>query len=120
MSDKTLASRHCSPCGLGTPPMSPEEANRQLAGVPRWKITRTEDNILQLRREFHFTDFRQAFALAYKVAALAEREDHHPELHVEWGRTAVVWWTHKVNGLHENDFIMAAKTDRLAELAKST
>ncbi len=112
MSDK-LAGKRCEPCELGSGSLPAEEINRLITEVPRWKKIRT-DGVDQLRREFHFQDFRQAFAFSYKVAALAERENHHPAMLVEWGKVTVTWWTHKINGLHENDFVMAAKTDKVA------
>jgi len=112
MSDK-LAGKHCEPCSIGGHPMASEDVNQLITEVPRWKKV-SVDGVDQLRREFHFKDFRQAFAFCYKVAALAEREDHHPAMLVEWGKVTVTWWTHKVNGLHENDFVMAAKTDKVA------
>ncbi|MEX1198026.1 MAG: 4a-hydroxytetrahydrobiopterin dehydratase [Pseudohongiellaceae bacterium] len=115
MSEEVLAQRHCEPCSLGGKPLSPEESNRLLTGIPRWKKVRNDEGIEQLHRAFHFRDFKEAFNFAYKVAAMAEREDHHPALLVEWGQATVTWWTHKIGGLHENDFIMAAKTDRVAD-----
>jgi len=118
MSDESLARRHCEPCSLGGKPLSEEEVGQLLPGTPRWKKTRNDEGIEQLQRVFHFRDFREAFNFAYKVAALAEREDHHPALLVEWGQVSVTWWTHKIGGLHENDFIMAAKTDRIALTAE--
>lgn len=117
MSEETLARRHCEPCSLGGKPLPDEESNRLLTETPRWKKERNREGVEQLRRTFHFSDFREAFNFAYKIAALAEREEHHPALLVEWGQVTVTWWTHKIGGLHENDFIMAAKTDRIAEVA---
>lgn len=107
-----LAQQHCQPCSIGTRPLPPEESNRLLASVPRWKKVQV-DATDQIKRDFHFRDFREGFTFAYKVAALAERENHHPRMTVEWGLVSVSWWTHKINGLHQNDFIMAAKTDKL-------
>jgi 4a-hydroxytetrahydrobiopterin dehydratase len=71
------------------------------------------DGIQRLRRAFSFGDFAQALEFTKKVGELAEEERHHPALLTEWGRTTVTSWTHKINGLHRNDFIMAAKTDEL-------
>ncbi len=114
MSDN-LAGQHCEPCSLGGQPMSQEEIDQKITEVPRWQKTKSEEGEDQLRREFHFPDFKQAFSFAYKLAALAERENHHPAILVEWGKVTVTWWTHKIGGLHQNDFIMAAKTDTIAE-----
>lgn len=120
MSEESLARRHCEPCSLGGRPLSEDESNRLLPRTPRWQKVLNEARIEQLRRVFHFSDFKSAFSFAYKVAALAERENHHPALLVEWGQVTVTWWTHKIAGLHENDFIMAAKTDRIAEVSNQS
>jgi len=72
-----------------------------------------KDGIKRLERVFRFEDFAEAMAFTEKVAGIAESEGHHPALLTEWGRVTVTWWTHKIRGLHKNDFIMAAKTDML-------
>ena len=72
-----------------------------------------QDGIKRLERVFKFPDFAQALAFTDKVGELAEAEGHHPAILTEWGKVTVTWWTHKVKGLHRNDFIMAAKTDPL-------
>jgi len=110
---RTLYEQHCEPCTLGTPAMLPEDSNRLLASVPRWKKTSVEGNEA-IRREFHFRDFKEAAEFSHKIGMLAEREQHHPVITLEWGKVTVTWWTHKANGLHPNDFIMAAKTDLIA------
>jgi len=84
-----------------------------LARVPAWSLERDGETPRLLRR-FRFANFAQALAFANRVGASADAEDHHPEITVEWGRVTVRWWTHVAHGLHPNDFIMAAKTDRLA------
>jgi len=71
------------------------------------------DGVQRLRREFRFADFRQAMDFAVQVGELAEREQHHPDLQLSWGRVVVETWTHKIRGLHRNDFILAAKIDAL-------
>ena len=71
------------------------------------------DGIKRLRRAFKFKDFREAMQFTNRVGELAEQEDHHPAILTEWGKVTVTWWTHKIKGLHRNDFIMAAKTDSL-------
>jgi 4a-hydroxytetrahydrobiopterin dehydratase len=76
-------------------------------------VTDAEIGIKRLRRVFSLDDFAQALEFTKKVGELAEEEGHHPALLTEWGRTTVTWWTHKIKGLHRNDFIMAAKTDEL-------
>ncbi len=80
--------------------------------VAEWKLLEL-DGIMRLQRVFAFDDFAQALAFTASVGALAEKEGHHPALLTEWGRTTVTWWTHKIRGLHRNDFILAAKTDEL-------
>jgi 4a-hydroxytetrahydrobiopterin dehydratase len=81
--------------------------------VSDWELVEV-DGIQRLRRVFSFDDFAQALEFTNKVGKLAEAERHHPALLTEWGRTTVTWWTHKIKGLHRNDFIMAAKTDEIA------
>lgn len=108
-----LSRQRCQPCQLGSRPLPHEDVTRLLSTVPRWKKL-SVDNMERIQREYHFKDFRSGFDFAYKLAALSERENHHPTLFIEWGQVTVTWWTHKVNGLHLNDFIMAAKTDLLA------
>jgi 4a-hydroxytetrahydrobiopterin dehydratase len=111
--DLPLSRQHCSPCQLGTRAMLPADVSVHLSKVPRWKKV-TTDNMDRIQREYHFKDFRAAADFVYKLAALADREDHHPAVAIEWGQVTVTWWTHRANGLHTNDFIMAAKTDLLA------
>ncbi len=79
--------------------------------VPEWRLT--DDGIMRLDRTFQFSNFGDAIAFADKVGVQAETEGHHPRLIVEWGRVNVAWWTHKIRGLHRNDFIMSAKTDEI-------
>jgi 4a-hydroxytetrahydrobiopterin dehydratase len=92
--------------------MTDAEVEKFHLQVPDWQ-TIQRDDIERLERQFKFKDFAKALAFTNKVGQLAEAEDHHPSLLTEWGRVTVTWWTHKIKGLHENDFIMAAKTDQL-------
>lgn len=71
------------------------------------------EGIKRLQRVFKLKDYAEALALANRIAAIAEEEDHHPLITLEWGRVTVQWWTHVITGLHKNDFIMAARTDEL-------
>jgi 4a-hydroxytetrahydrobiopterin dehydratase len=80
--------------------------------VPDWQIVERE-SIHRLERIFKFKNFVQALAFTHRVGELAESEGHHPAILTEWGKVTVTWWTHKIRGLHRNDFIMAAKTDQL-------
>ena len=84
--------------------------------VPEWQIIE-RDGVKQLERVFQFPDFVQALAFTNRVGAIAEAEGHHPALLTEWGKVTVTWWTHKIKGLHRNDFIMAAKTDEVYVVA---
>jgi 4a-hydroxytetrahydrobiopterin dehydratase len=106
-----LAQRHCEPCRGGTPPLK-GAALAELEGKlhPDWRVVDQH----HLERTFRFPDFRQALAFTNRVGELAEAEDHHPDLHLSWGKVRMEVWTHKIDGLTENDFILAAKTDRLA------
>jgi len=94
--------------------MTDAEIEKFHLQVPNWQ-TIQRDGIKRLERQFKFKDFAKALAFTNKVGQLAEAEDHHPSLLTEWGRVTVTWWTHKIKGLHQNDFIMAAKTDQLYE-----
>jgi len=88
------------------------EVAELLPQVPDWELVEV-DGIRRLTRIFPADDFAQALEFTNAVGELAEAEGHHPALLTEWGRTTVTWWTHKIRGLHRNDFIMAAKTDEL-------
>lgn len=81
-----------------------------LPQVPEWELV-VVDEISRLQRVFKLKNYAEALAFTNKIAAIAEEEDHHPLIVLEWGRVTVQWWTHVVKGLHQNDFIMAAKTD---------
>ncbi|GBC78666.1 Putative pterin-4-alpha-carbinolamine dehydratase [bacterium HR08] len=109
---KPLAEMKCEACRGDVPPLSDAEIAALAPQVPEWAIVE-RDGIKRLERTFRFRDFAQALAFTNKVGELAEAEDHHPAILTEWGRVTVTWWTHKIRGLHRNDFIMAAKTDRL-------
>lgn len=109
-----LTKSPCVACRGGEPPLSREEIARLKPEVPAWDVVEAE-GISRLRREFKFKNFREALDFANQVGELAEREQHHPDLHVAWGRVVVETWTHKIRGLHRNDFILAAKTDEIAE-----
>jgi 4a-hydroxytetrahydrobiopterin dehydratase len=81
-----------------------------LAELPGWQVVERE-GIERLERLYRFKDFKSALAFTNRVGALAEEQGHHPALLTEWGKVTVTWWTHALNGLHYNDFVMAAKTD---------
>jgi 4a-hydroxytetrahydrobiopterin dehydratase len=106
-----LAEKTCTPCRGGVPPLTPEEAEGYRAQAPDWSLM---DGVTRIERRFRFKDFREAFAFVARAAELAEAEGHHPDIGFGWGYAAVSLRTKKIKGLHENDFIMAAKLDRLA------
>jgi 4a-hydroxytetrahydrobiopterin dehydratase len=112
-----LARMHCVACRRGAPTVTAAEIAELHPQVADWEIVEP-DGIKRLRRVFAFDDFAQALEFTNRVGELAEEEGHHPALLTEWGRTTVTWWTHKIKGLHRNDFIMAAKTDELVAAPK--
>jgi 4a-hydroxytetrahydrobiopterin dehydratase len=109
MSD--LAERKCVPCEGGVEPASDDEIAGLRRQVPDWKVIEV-DGVKRLERKFFFPDFATALDFTNRVGALAEAEGHHPMLTTEWAKVTVTWWTHAIGGLHENDFVMAAKADR--------
>lgn len=100
------------PVRSGEPALTESEIHRLRPNVPYWMVNSVE-GVKKLEREFLFQDFRSALEFANQVGALAEAEGHHPAILVQWGKVRVSWWTHKIGGLHRNDFIMAAKTEEL-------
>ncbi len=113
-----LAKQTCVACRGGEPPMTDDEIRQMRPQVPEWQVEEV-DGIDRLTRIFRFDDFKQALAFTNRVGEAAEAQGHHPALLTEWGRVTVTWWTHKIKGLHRNDFIMAAKSDELHAAAKA-
>jgi 4a-hydroxytetrahydrobiopterin dehydratase len=109
---ETLTQMKCVACRKDAPTVTDAESAEFHRQVSDWEIVEL-DGIKRLRRVLSFDDFAQALEFTKKVGELAEEQGHHPALLTEWGRTTVTWWTHKIKGLHRNDFIMAAKTDEL-------
>jgi 4a-hydroxytetrahydrobiopterin dehydratase len=105
-----LKTRTCEPCRKGAPTVTAEEVAELHPQVPEWNIVEP-GGIPRLERVFTFPDFASALEFTNRIGAIAEDEGHHPALLTEWGRVTVGWWTHKIRGLHRNDFVMAAKTD---------
>jgi 4a-hydroxytetrahydrobiopterin dehydratase len=101
-----------SPPKLGGPPLEASEIDHYLKEIPDWEVIEV-DGIDQLTRQYKFNNFVEALEFTNKVGELAEQEDHHPAILTEWGKVSITWWTHAVKGLHINDFICAAKTDRI-------
>jgi 4a-hydroxytetrahydrobiopterin dehydratase len=108
MPDADLAEKHCVPCRGGVPPLRGAELAAYLAKLEGWQATGEH----HLEKTFSFPDFATALAFVNRVGEVAEREGHHPDLCLGWGRVDVKTWTHKVDGLTESDFILAARIDR--------
>lgn len=104
-----LASKTCVPCRGGVPPMKGSQLESYLKQVSGWKAV----NDHHLTKSFTFSDFKQALAFVNKVGAIAEEQGHHPDIFLTWGKAEVTTWTHKIDGLTESDFILAAKIDQL-------
>ena len=108
----SLARMRCVAYRRDAPTVTDIEVAELKPQIPDWELVES-DGIKRLRRVFSFRDFAEALAFTNAVGEIAEAEGHHPALLTEWGRVTVTWWTHKIKGLHRNDFIMAAKTDQL-------
>ncbi len=106
-----LAAKSCTPCRGGTPPMTEQEALGYLPDAQGWEL---RDDGRRIERTFKFKNFKQALDFVNKTGELAEAEGHHPDITFGWGYATVSLHTHKIGGLHENDFIMAAKINELA------
>ena len=107
-----LSEMKCTACRGGEPTLTAAEIGELLPRVSDWQLVERE-GIKRLERVFGFRNFAGALAFTNRVGEHAEEEGHHPALLTEWGKVTVTWWTHKIGGLHRNDFIMAAKTDEL-------
>ena len=107
-----LADKSCVPCRGGIPPLAEAEARKLAERTPEWTLA---EKGTRLQRRFEFRDFVAAMQFVNRVADVAEREGHHPDIAIHWNKVDLVLWTHKIGGLHENDFILAAKIDRLLE-----
>ena len=109
-----LSEMRCTACRGGEPTLTDAEMAELRPQVPEWQVVQRE-GIKRLERVFRFRNFAQALAFTNRVGEQAEEEGHHPALLTEWGKVTVKWWTHKIGGLHQNDFIMAARTDELSK-----
>lgn len=108
----SLESKTCVPCRGGVPPLKGKELadiHKQLPEFGHWKVV----NEHHITREFQFPDFKHAMDFVNRVGDLAEEQGHHPDIFLAWGKVGITLWTHKIDGLTESDFIMAAKIDRL-------
>lgn len=111
MSQEKLSSKKCIPCAGGVPPLKSDELNKiseQLGN--NWNVV----NEHHLEKEYLFQDFKTALDFTNKVGNLAEEEGHHPDIYLSWGKVKIQTWTHKIDGLTESDFILAAKIDEVA------
>ena len=102
----------CVACRSGEPALADSQIVEFQPQVSEWQVTEV-DGVKRLERVFKLKNFVEALAFTNKIGVIAEQEGHHPLIVTEWGRVTVQWWTHKIKGLHQNDFIMAAKTDEL-------
>jgi 4a-hydroxytetrahydrobiopterin dehydratase len=106
-----LADRECIPCKGGVPPLEGRELEGMLDALGgEWTVVDGH----HLEKTYRFDDFRQALAFTNRVGELAEEQGHHPDIHLSWGKVRLEIWTHKIDGLHDSDFVLAAKADRLA------
>ncbi|OUS25702.1 4a-hydroxytetrahydrobiopterin dehydratase [Thalassotalea sp. 42_200_T64] len=108
----SLAKQECIACSGDAPKVSDEELAQLIGQIPDW-VPEVRDGVMMLERVYKFKNFKLALAFTNKVAELAEAEFHHPAILTEWGKVTITWWTHAIGGLHQNDFICAAKTDQL-------
>ena len=105
-----LAEKQCVPCQGGVPPLQGPELSRLTDQLqPGWRVAEGH----HLEKEFKFRDFREALSFTNRVGELAEAQNHHPDIYLTWGMVRLTIWTHKINGLTESDFVLAAKTDQL-------
>ncbi len=104
----TLYEKKCIPCESGSAPLSEDDIKKNLEQIPNWKL-----NGKKIENEFVFKDFKEAMKFVNNIADLAEGEGHHPDIHIHWNKVMLELWTHSMNGLSENDFIVAAKINNL-------
>ena len=112
MKAEELAGKQCVPCRAGGVPLHREQAERYLEAVPAWSLS---EDATRLTRRFEFQDFVEAMEFVNRVARIAEAQGHHPDIAIHWNKVELVLWTHAIGGLHENDFVVAAKIDRLLD-----
>ena len=108
-----LASNTCEACRIDAPIVSDNEASKLIKEIEGWDLI--NDGIKKLKKEFSFSNYSDSVDFSNKVADMADKEDHHPQIILEWGKVTVIWWSHKIKGLHKNDFICAAKTNKISK-----
>ena len=106
-----LSSQSCEACQIDAPKVPQDQIQILLSEINGWVLI--EEPINKIQKIFSFKSYKDSVDFSNKVASLADDEDHHPQIVLEWGKVTVIWWSHKIKGLHKNDFICAAKTDKL-------
>lgn len=106
-----LVSSSCEACRIDAPSVSDDEASELIKEIEGWHLI--DDGVKKLKKEFSFSNYPDSVDFSNKVADMSEQENHHPQIILEWGKVTVIWWSHKIKGLHKNDFICAAKTDNI-------
>ena len=106
-----LSSQSCEACQIDAPKVPQNQIQILLSEINDWVLI--EKPINKIQKVFKFKSYKDSVDFSNKVASLADDEDHHPQIILEWGKVTVIWWSHKIEGLHKNDFICAAKTDKL-------
>ena len=104
-----LSEKTCIPCRGGVAPLTPDEIKPLASQVKQWNVV----NNHHVEKEFKFPDFKKALDFVNRVGAIAEEQGHHPDIYLAWGKARVTIWTHKIDGLTESDFVLAAKIDKL-------
>jgi len=105
-----LAEKTCEPCKGGVPPLGKDKINDLLGQLDGWQVEQDH----HLRKHFKLPDFAEALELVHKIGEIAEKEAHHPDIYLSYGKVGVEIWTHKIDGLTESDFVLAAKIDKVA------
>ncbi|MHA1903968.1 MAG: 4a-hydroxytetrahydrobiopterin dehydratase [Candidatus Thorarchaeota archaeon] len=111
-SRKELSLLQCVPCRGGIPPLAERKVNEMLYLVPGWQLIHEDAD--KIRRSYKFKNFRESMDFVIKVAAIAEDQDHHPDIFIHWNEVTLTLYTHAINGMFDNDFIVAAKIDELS------
>jgi 4a-hydroxytetrahydrobiopterin dehydratase len=110
---RDLASSTCEACRIDAPIVSDNEASLLIKEIEGWDVI--DEEVKKLKKEFSFSNYSDSVDFSNKVADMADKEDHHPQIILEWGKVTVIWWSHKIKGLHKNDFICAAKTNNISK-----
>ena len=108
-----LRQLQCEPCHGNAAPVNAADYNALLAQLPGWHIE-DRNGVSILTKAYGFKRYSQCLKFVQRVGELAESHDHHPEMTISWGKVQVIWWTHTINGMHLNDFILAAETETMA------